>query len=115
MLRSLRMEEGMRVMLGALLLVAGCAHQPGATATVGGGLDKAYETVASGASQAAHGGGYLVEKAGDRSVRVLRESPAGGLGRDVSDAWITAKVKGRLGLDPDTKARHIKVETDAGL
>jgi len=102
-----------------LALAAGCAHQE--TTTSGGiaGADdqfgRAYETVASGSKQSAHGGGYLIERAGDNTVRVVREAPAGGLGRDVSDAWITAKIKGKLAADGDVKSREVHVHTDAGM
>jgi osmotically-inducible protein OsmY len=98
-----------------LLLVAGCAHQAGTTASTEDELGRAYESVVSGAKDTARAGGYLIEKAGDSGVRVVREAPIGGLARDVTDTWITAKVKGKLATDKDVKSSKMHVHTDAGL
>jgi hypothetical protein len=113
------MEDPM-VKLGSLifLFVAGCAHESGTRSTsakIDDGFSSAYESVASGARTTAKGGGYLIEKAGNATVRVLREIPVGGVGRDVSDGWISAKVNTRLKMDKDVNGGRIDVETDAGM
>jgi hypothetical protein len=98
------------------LLAGGCAHQ--ATTSAAGtedALGGAYESVASGTRDQARAGGYLVQRASDQSVRVVREAPSGGLGRDVTDAWITTKVKSKLTTDTAVKSRDVHVDTDAGL
>src|SRR5207302_10806424 len=87
----------------------------GTVANAEDALGRAYESVASGSQDSARGGGYLIEKAGDNGVRVVREAPIGGLGRDVTDAWITTKVKTKLATDKDVKSRGVHVDTDAGL
>ncbi|HEX4511444.1 MAG TPA: BON domain-containing protein [Burkholderiaceae bacterium] len=89
-----------------LLLLIGCAHSSPVRTSA---FDRAYAQVASGARTSAHSDGYLIEKSGGEVVHVAREAPAGGLQRDVSDAWITAEVSGRLGTG------DIHVATDAGV
>lgn len=90
-------------MLRMLLLLVACAHQPATVATSDDALGSAYDQVASGKKPKARSGGYLIEKSGD-SVRVVREAPSGGVGPDVTDAWITARVKGKLaGVEVDSK------------
>jgi osmotically-inducible protein OsmY len=95
------------------LLAGGCAHQGPASSEES--LAQAYESVASGGKAEARAAGYLIERAGDKGVRVVREAPIGGLGRDVTDAWITTKVKAKLAIDKDIKSRGVHVDTDAGL
>src|SRR5438067_13485677 len=92
------------------LLVGGCAHE-GTTATPDESLAQAYDAVASGAKAEARAAGYLIERAGDKGVRVVREAPIGGLGRDVTDAWITTKVKTKLATDKDVIFRSVHADT----
>jgi osmotically-inducible protein OsmY len=93
---------------GALILFAGgCAHQAEESAGQSA-LDHAYQQVTSGTRDDARGDGYLVERTGG-SVRVVKETPTGGLGSDVSDAAITSQVQGKLA------GQNVQVATRAGL
>jgi osmotically-inducible protein OsmY len=98
------------------LCAVGCAHEtPETKGLTQSGFDHAYDKVASGSQARARGDGYLVERTNDQSVRVIKETPTGGLGGDVSDAWITTKVKGKLGLEEGLSSKSIHVATDAGM
>src|SRR5690348_5585592 len=97
------------------LCAVGCAHETAETARAQSGFDHAYDKVASGSQARARGDGYLVERTNDQSVRVIKETPTGGLGGDVSDAWITTKVKGKLGIEEGMSSKNIHVSTDAGM
>jgi osmotically-inducible protein OsmY len=82
--------------IGVVLLVAACAHQPPTLPASQDVLGRAYDEVASGQKAQAKAAGYLVKKGGEGEVRVMREAPSGGVAPDVSDAWIAARVKGKL-------------------
>jgi osmotically-inducible protein OsmY len=101
--------------MGLLGLLAACAHAPAKPEAKADALGAAYRTVASGARETAHAGGYLVERASGADVRVVHEAPVGGLQRDVSDARITSDVKARLGADRETPTRDVQVGADAGV
>lgn len=116
------MRKAFHVALAALgLTLAGCAHQSGETSQGGiiGGtedtFEAAYDAVKSGAKATARSGGLVIDKVGDGTIRVMREAGLSKTANAVSDDWIRAKLKSRYAVDPDVKARDIKIDSDAGV
>ncbi len=79
------------------------------------GFGVAYNGVKTGAKEVAHVGGWVLEKAGDGVVRVVNKKNMGKFGGAVADSWITSKLKGEYGLDPEVKAGHINIDTSGGV
>jgi hyperosmotically inducible protein len=101
------------VMLGALLAF-GCSSTRQAARETGDTLASAYHRVASGASETARSGAYMLSRAGDQTVRVIQEAQRE-TANAVSDGWITTKVKTKLGSERGVKAGDINVDTEAGV
>jgi osmotically-inducible protein OsmY len=99
--------------------LAGCAHTDdpprSAWEKTQNGFATAYDGVQAGAKQVAHAGGWVLVKAGDGVVRVMYETHMGKVARLADDAWITSKLKGEYGLDPDVKANQIHIKTRDGV
>ena len=103
-------------------LVAGCAHsnsydEDRPRNAIAADFESAYDSVKSGAKSTAHYGEYVLDRAGEGVVRVYRETKSGAAsaGESVSDAYITAKIKGKLATDKAVKSGDVKVDTDAGV
>lgn len=104
------------------LAVQGCAHETvsGETSmkrSVETSFEDAYNSVKSGAQATARWGGYVIDRVGEGTVRVYHEarSDLSAAGGNVSDAYITTKVKGKLVADRDVHSGNISVDTDAGV
>ncbi|HZS37349.1 MAG TPA: BON domain-containing protein [Polyangia bacterium] len=103
------------------ILAGGCAHETAGPSMGGIGgrseatLDGAYDSVKSGAQATARAAGYVVERVSDSTVRVMREAGLNRVASGISDAWIKTKIKSKMAVDPDVRARDIKVDSDAGV
>lgn len=101
------------------LAFAGCAHQAGDERTswdkTKDGFATAYDGVKIGAKEVAHAGGWVLKKAGDGVVRVMYKAKMGSVARVTDDAYITTRLKGEYGLDPDVKANQIHIKTRDGV
>lgn len=100
----------------ALALVSGCASPtkpPGTTAweRTKGGFAVTYDAVKSGARAVGKAGGWVLARAGDGVVRVVRVVPMGTADERITDGWITAKVKSQFGISRRVRAGHIDVDT----
>jgi hyperosmotically inducible protein len=106
----------MKIILATLgaLLAFGCSSTKHAARETNETLALAYRSVASGTSEIASTGAYLVSRAGNQTVRVIRETPRE-TANAVSDGWITTKVKTKLGFEPEVKAGGVNVDTEAGV
>lgn len=80
-------------------------------------LASAYDTVRAGGKTVKRAGGYVVDRTEEGGVRFYRETKRGlgKAGDELSDAYITGKVKAKLAADPGVEASDINVDTDGGI
>ncbi len=115
------MRKALPLALACAFGALGCAHQaiaPSQGGIIGGTEDtfeSAYQAVRSGEKATARAGGWIIDRVGDGTIRVMRESGLDKTANAISDEWIRSKIAGRFALDPDVKARDIKVDSDAGV
>jgi hyperosmotically inducible protein len=80
-------------------------------------LASAYDAVRSGGETVKRAGGYVVDRTEQGGVRFYRQTKKslGKAGDELSDAYITGKVKAKLAADPGVDAGAINVDTDGGI
>jgi osmotically-inducible protein OsmY len=110
------------LLVGGMFLGA-CAHGNSSQAarqtkeSASDSLASAYDAVRGGGETVKRAGGYVVDRTEQGGVRFYRESKKDvkGVGGELSDVYITGKVKAKLAADPGVNASDINVDTDNGV
>ncbi|HEX2572968.1 MAG TPA: BON domain-containing protein [Polyangia bacterium] len=106
-----------------LVSVGACSHGKTAQAAretreeASDSLASAYDAARAGGQTVKHSGEYAVDRTEDGAVRFARKAKKGfkKAGNELSDAYITGKVKAKLAADPGVEASAINVDTDGGV
>lgn len=105
------------LLVTGLLAVAGCAHTSAedVAQSTREGFASAYDAVRNGARKTADAGGWVLSKAADGTVSVMRSAGLRGAANYTEDRVITSKIKGNYAMDRDVKSRRINVDTEHGI
>lgn len=105
------------LLITGLLAAGGCAHTSAndVAQSTRSGFATAYDAVKTGVRKTAEGGGWVLAKAADGTVSVMRSAGLRGAANYTEDRVITSKIKGNYAVDRDVKARRINVDTDHGI
>lgn len=103
-----------------LISLGACSHGSTARAAretreeASDSLASAYDAVRAGGKTVKRAGGYVLDRTEEGGVRFYRETQKGfgKAGGELSDAYLTGKVKAKLAADPGVEASAINVDTD---
>ncbi len=113
---DLKQHLAMAVIIGAVLVAAGCDKHTSSGETVGQKVDKAIDKTNATAEQAGNKIGETV-MAAEQAVKSTAEgvqAKAGQVGTIIDDSAITASIKADLLKDPGLSALKIDVNTVKG-